>query len=396
MKYLQIFFIVFLFLLFSFISTTLLSRQKVQAKGLKPSKVSSVPSGQGTWILYCRNGWPTYSKNDTYLNYQGVKRQKDLFLYGHFWVYTSGEDMGKLYEYPDKTIRDCLDNAISTVHAKGGKVYGVLAIDMDPGNATQQDVIDYVKAASEKPELLQPIVDKVKEKGYDGVINDIEWGDWDNPSTTTAYNASLQKMLHAQNSSSKLGVAIAANLPHAWQDWSQLNKAADFFIMMALDHYPSSSKKPFAITDVNWLKELFTMSSRTLSRLDTVMWELPEYCKLWKFDPEQNKWILVPEKDSNWCDYRHTQAHLKEIAALPKNMITKDKSKDPHNPYVAYKGNDGAQYMLFYETPASLEYMSKTLQALNSPYAPCVKISFWDFDAGDLDTRFLNNKVKFC
>jgi hypothetical protein len=46
-------------------------------------------SGASVWILSCLDGWEKqkiYQVNPYYLNQQGIKKARDIYVFGHFWL----------------------------------------------------------------------------------------------------------------------------------------------------------------------------------------------------------------------------------------------------------------------------------------------------------------------
>jgi len=231
----------------------------------------------------------------------------------------------------------------------------------------------------------------VKE-GYDGLINDIETGNLDDPQTFTQYNKNLHDLVKKAAPRYTLGIALDAKQPEQkvqWQDWGPLNKVTDFQIIMALDHYQSSSQTPAATSDSAWIKKTASYISKTMNDSSKVEWELPTYCKLWQWDTNTKKWIL-----KKWCDNSFAKATLENFKKLPKKQQLKDNSQDIKNPYIHFIDKERTESYLFFETPQSLQDMASTVQSLTPKL--CTHFSFWDFDKGDMNLANIDKKVKYC
>ena len=111
---------------------------------------------------------------------------------------------------------------------------------MSSGAWTKDDVISYTQRAAQDAHVLQPIIHQLDQYHYDGLVNDIEAGDDQNPAAFTAYNTNLWKMVHSENPQFLLGTTLIAkttDLSTTWQNWQGLVAGAvDFVVIMALDH----------------------------------------------------------------------------------------------------------------------------------------------------------------
>jgi len=141
-----------------------------------PASHSTAPTilnGGAAWIHNCQAGWKAYQAHPTYRDEHGQEKPRDIYLYGHFWIQTSD---GSLWDYvqhgrPDK--EKCVENVLQVAHQNHSKVYGVLGIDLSPGAWTKDDVIGYTQRAAQDPQVLQPIIQRVNQYHYDGLVNDI-------------------------------------------------------------------------------------------------------------------------------------------------------------------------------------------------------------------------------
>ena len=350
-------------------------------------------NGGAAWIHNCQAGWKAYHAHPTYRDEHGEEKPRDIYLYGHFWIQPSD---GSLWDYvqhgqPDK--EKCVEQVLQVAHQNHSKVYGVLGIDLDPGNWTKADVVPYLQQAANDPHVLQPIIDQVARYHYDGLVNDIEVGDDNNPAAFTAYNNNLRQMLHNNNPQLLLGTTLIAKTRDRstpWQDWHGLAAGAvDFFVIMALDH-DSIYSDPSSIVDTQWLQQIFSYL-KSIPQLSTypIEWELPTYCRIWQLN---NGW------SNQTCEYPDAINLVTGLQKGTSGTIIQDHSQALDNPSIHYTDNNGVESYLYYETVPSLLSQVKVLQSLQGNR--CLHLSFWDDDTGEPQTLWSSlhqdQQIKLC
>ena len=330
-------------------------------------------SGGAAWIHNCQAGWKAYQAHPTYRDGKGEVKPRDVYLYGHFWLQPSD---GSLWNYiqngrPDK--EQCIENVLQVAHQNHAKVYGVLGVDLDTGAWTRDDIIAYVQRAAQDAHLLQPILRQLEQYHYDGLVNDIEAGDNQHPAAFTTYSANLWKLLHSANPQFTLGTTLIAkttDLSTPWQNWQGLIAGAvDFVVIMALDHDTIYSY-PTPIVDTGWLQSIYTYLKKTPQL--TVEWELPTYCRIWKFN---NGW------SDQTCEYPAAAKLVQDLQHGTAGTILDDHSQSLDNPYIHYTDTQGIESYLYYETLPGLIHQVKAIQSLQRNQ--CVYLSFWDDDTGE-------------
>ena len=330
-------------------------------------------AGGAIWIHNCAAGLKAYLAHPTYKSGNGAENSRDVYLYGHFWVQPSD---GSLWNYVQNGHADkeqCIENVIQVAHQHNAKVYGVLGVDLGSGGWTQGDVISYTRRAAQNAHILQPILSQLEQYHYDGLINDIEAGDSQNPAAFTTYNANLWKLLHSVNPQFLLGTTLIAkttDLSTPWQNWRGLTSGSvDFVVIMALDH-DSIYPYPTPIVDSGWLQQLYIYLKKS-PRL-TVEWELPTYCRIWQLN---NSW------NNQTCEYSEAAKLAQSLQNGTGGSILDDHSRSLDNPYIHYMDTNGVESYLYYETLPSLLNQTKVLQNLAGKQ--CIYLSFWDDDTGE-------------
>ncbi len=330
-------------------------------------------SGGAAWIHNCQAGWQAYQAHPTYRNGKGEEKPRDVYLYGHFWIQPSD---GSLWDYvqqgrPDK--EQCIEHVLQVAHQNHAKVYGVLGIDLGSGAWTRDDVIAYTQRAAQDASVLQPIIHQVDRYHYDGLVNDIEAGDNQNPAAFTTYNTNLRKMLHSDNSQLLLGTTLIAkttDLSTTWQDWQGLAAGAvDFVVIMALDH-DSLYSHPTPIVDTGWLQQIYGYLQKYPQL--AVEWELPTYCRIWKF---HTGW------SNQTCEYPDAAKLVHDLQNGTGGKIIEDHSQALDNPYIHFTDTKGLESYLYYETLPGLVNQAKVVQSLQGNQ--CLYLSFWDDDTGE-------------
>ncbi len=195
-------------------------------------------SGGAAWIHNCSAGWKAYQAHSTYRDAQGEEKPRDVYLYGHFWIQPSDGSLWNYVQHGRSDKEQCVEHVLQVAHQNHAKVYGVLGVDLGPGGWTKDDVSAYTQRAAQDAHVLQAILQQVTQYHYDGLVNDIEAGDENNPAAFTHYNQHLRQMLHNENPQLLLGTTLIAkttDLSTTWQSWQGLGAGAvDFFVIMAL------------------------------------------------------------------------------------------------------------------------------------------------------------------
>ena len=351
-------------------------------------------AGSSVWILSCLDGWETqkiYQANPYYVNEQGVKKAKDIYVFGNFWLQP---DTGALWSYTENpAMLSCLSNLITTVHSQyHARVCGVLSVQETSGGWKGSDVTAYTKRAVANPSLLTPIINQAKKYPYDCLINDIEDGDNTHPETFTHYDAFLRGKLPIPMGQTLLWKTLPVS-PYwqKWEDWAALANNADFFIVMALDHDSINiSPTPSSVVDNAWLQQVYTymLSVPHLFGTHPVAWELPTYYRM--FTQQQN---------GSWMVSSGTDVQAQIAAATQSNTVLKSDVQDSNSPYLEYTHSLGGTTYLFFETARSSNVLAQTLTQLNGP--TCLSLSFWDNDSGTSNslgwsTTGIDNNVHLC
>ena len=314
-----------------------------------------------------------YQANPYYTNEQGIKKAKDIYVFGHFWLQPN---TGALWSYSNspETLR-CLSNLITMVHTQyHAHVCGVLSVQETSGGWKGSDVTAYTQRAVANPSLLTPIFEQVKKYPYDCLINDIEDGDAAHPETFTQYEALLHGKLPIPLGQTLLWKTPAVSTYwQKWEDWGTLAYNADFFIVMALDHDSiNTPPKPSSIVDDSWLQDVYTYmrSVPHLLGIHPIAWELPTYYRLY-----------TQQQNGTWVVSSGTDVQTQISTALKSNAVLKNSVQDANSPYLEYTPVAGQRTYLFFETAASSDVLAQTLTGQNGP-ATCLMLSFWDNDSG--------------
>ena len=332
------------------------------------------PTGSSVWILSCLDGWEKqqiYQANPYYTNEQGVKKAKDIYVFGHFWLQPN---TGALWSYAESPATlQCLSNLITAVHSQyHARVCGVLSVQETSGGWKGSDVTAYTKRAVASPSLLTPIFEQAKKYPYDCLINDIEDGDATHPETFTQYEALLHSKLPIPLGQTLLWKTPAVSTYwQKWEDWGTLAYNADFFIVMALDHDSiNSSPTPSSIVDHSWLQDIYTYMRSVPHLFGThpVAWELPTYYRLY-----------TQQKNGTWAVSSGTDVQTQIATALKSNTVMQNSMQNSNDPYLKYTPAPGQTTYLFFETAISSDILAQTLTGLNG--SSCLPLSFWDNDS---------------
>jgi hypothetical protein len=333
-------------------------------------------AASSVWILSCLDGWEKqkiYQANPYYTNEQGVKKAKDVYVFGNFWLQPAS---GTLWPYTESPATlQCLSNLIATVHSQyHARVCGVLGVQETSGGWKGSDVTAYTKRAVTNASLLTPIVEQTKKYPYDCLINDIEDGDSAHPETFSLYDALLRGKLSVPLGQTLIWKTLAVSTYwQKWEDWGTLAYNADFFIVMALDHDSiNSPPTPSSIVDNSWLQDVYTYMRSVPHLFGThpIAWELPTYYRL--FTQQQN---------GTWAISSGTDVQTQIATALKTNAVQQNSMQNSTNPYLKYTPASGQTTYLFFETAASSDVLAQTLTNLNGS-ATCLSLSFWDNDSG--------------
>ena len=332
------------------------------------------PTGSSVWILSCLDGWEKqqiYQANPYYTNEQGIKKAKDIYVFGHFWLQPN---TGALWSYTESPATlQCLSNLITTVHSQyHARVCGVLGVQETSSGWKSADVTAYTKRAVANPSLLTPILEQVKKYPYDCLINDIEDGDAAHPETFTQYEALLHSKLPIPLGQTLLWKTPAVSTYwQKWEDWGTLAYNADFFIVMALDHDSiNTPPTPTSIVDGTWLQDVYTYMRSVPHLFGThpVAWELPTYYRLYT------------QQNSTWAVSSGTDVQTQIATALKSNTVMQNSIQNSNDPYLKYTPASGQTTYLFFETAISSDILAQTLTGLNG--SSCLPLSFWDNDSG--------------
>ena len=344
-------------------------------KVITSTNTAFAPVGSSVWILSCLDGWQKqqiYQANPYYTNDQGVKKARDIYVFGNFWLQPN---TGALWSYNDspQTLQ-CLSDLMKTVHSQyHAHVCGVLSVQETTGGWKGSDVTAYTQRAVANPSLLTPIFQQVKKYPYDCLINDIEDGNAAHPETFTSYEALLHSQLSVPLGQTLLWKTSAVSAYwQKWEDWAALANNADFFIVMALDHDSiHTSPTPSSIVDNTWLEEVYTYMRSVPNLFGThpVAWELPTYYRL--FTQQQN---------NSWAVSSGTDVEAQIAIASQSKTVMKNLVQDASDPYLEYASTSGNTSYLFFETAKSSDILAQTLTSLNT--SSCLMLSFWDNDSG--------------
>lgn len=331
------------------------------------------PTGASVWILSCLDGWQNgriYQSNPYYVNAQGIKKARDVYVFGHFWLQP---DTGALWPYADSPqTLSCLSNLISTVHTQyHARVCGVLGVQESSTGWKSADVTAYTKRAVAAPDLLTPITAQVKKYPYDCLINDVEDGNNAHPEIFTTYEALLHSRLTVPLGQTLIWKTQAVSAYwQAWENWGTLANNADFFIVMALDHDSINVPPvPTSVVDASWVSDVNTYmhSIPNLFGTHPVAWELPTYYRLFN------------QQNGSWAVSSGTDVQGQITTALSSKAIPKNAMQDGNNPYVQYTSASGQMSYLFFETAKSSDVLAENLTGFNAP--GCLMLSFWDNDS---------------
>ena len=351
-------------------------------------------TGSSVWILSCLDGWEKqkiYQTNPYYTNEQGIKKAKDIYVFGNFWLQPN---TGTLWSYTENPhMLQCLSNLITTVHSQyHAHVCGVLGVQETSGGWKGSDVTAYTKRAVADPSLLTPIFEQVKKYPYDCLINDIEDGDSAHPETFTQYEALLHDKLPIPLGQTLIWKTLAVSAYwQKWENWETLANNADFFIVMALDHDSiNTSPTPTSIVDDSWLQDIYTYMRSVPNLFGThpIAWELPTYYRLYT------------QQSGTWAVSSGTDVQTQIATALSSNAILKNSAPDANNPYLEYTHTPNQMTYLFFETAASSDVLAQTLTRLNGS-TTCLPLSFWDNDSGTSNsigwsTTTTDGNVRLC
>ena len=339
------------------------------------TNIAFTPTGSSVWILSCLDGWEKqqiYQDNPYYTDEQGVKKAKDIYVFGHFWLQPN---TGALWSYTEspQTLQ-CLSNLITTVHSQyHAHVCGVLSVQETSNGWKGSDVTAYTQRAVALPSLLTPIFEQAKKYPYDCLINDIEDGDAAHPETFTQYEALLHGKLPIPLGQTLLWKTPAVSTYwQKWEDWGTLAYNADFFIVMALDHDSiNTSPIPSSIVDGTWLQDIY-MYMRSVPHLfgnHPIAWELPTYYRLY-----------AQQRNGTWAVSSGTDVQTQIATALKSNTVIQNSMQDANDPYLKYTPIAGQTTYLYFETATSADALAQTLTGLNG--SSCLPLSFWDNDSG--------------
>ncbi len=358
--------------------------QAVKRSVAKPSPTSIATgpntsfalTGSSVWILSCLNGWENqkiYQANPYYINAQGVKQAKDIYVFGNFWLQPN---TGALWSYAESPqMLQCLSNLITTVHSQyHARVCGVLGVQESSSGWKSADVVAYTKRAVADPTLLTPIFEQVKKYSYDCLINDIEDGDAAHPETFTQYEALLHGKLPIPLGQTLIWKTLAVSAYwQKWEDWGTLATNADFFIVMALDHDSiNTPPTPSSVVDYSWLQNVYAYMRSVPDLFGThpVAWELPTYYRL-----------FTQQSNGTWAVSSGTDVSTQIATALQSNAVLKNSVQNSNDPYLEYGHSPGQMSYLFFETAASSDVLAQSLTGLNGQ-TTCLMLSFWDNDSG--------------
>ncbi len=352
-------------------------------------------ASSSVWILSCLNGWEKqkiYQTNPYYTNERGVKKAKDIYVFGNFWLQPN---TGTLWSYTENPhMLQCLSNLITTVHSQyHARVCGVLGVQETNNGWKSADVTAYTKRAVANPSLLTPIFEQVKKYPYDCLINDIEDGDAAHPETFTHYEALLHSKLSIPLGQTLIWKTLAVSAYwQKWEDWKTLANNADFFIVMALDHDSiNTSPTPTSIVDDSWLHDVYTYMRSVPDLFGThpIAWELPTYYRLY-----------TQQQKGTWAVSSGTDVQSQIATAVSSNAVLQNSVQDSNDPYLEYTHVSGQMTYLFFETAASSDILAQTLTGLNGS-TTCLPLSFWDNDSGTSNligwsTTTTDENVRLC
>jgi len=332
-------------------------------------------ANSSVWILSCLDGWQKqqiYQNNPYYIDEQGIKKARDIYVFGNFWLQPNTDTLLS-YATSPKTLQ-CLSNLITTVHTQyHAHVCGVLSVQETSGGWKGSDVTAYTKRAVADPSLLTPIFEQVKKYPYDCLINDIEDGDAAHPETFTRYEALLHSKLPIPLGQTLIWKTLATStFWQKWENWATLANNADFFIVMALDHDSINTiPTPSSIVDNSWLQDVYTYMRSVPHLFGThpIAWELPTYYRLY-----------TQQQNGTWAVSSGTNVETQIAIALKSNAILKNSVQDSNDPYLEYSHVPSQMTYLFFETAASSDVLAQTLTGLNG--SSCLQLSFWDNDSG--------------
>ena len=341
---------------------------------VSPHLAPTTLSGGAAWIHNCQAGWKAYQAQPMYRDGKGEEKPRDVYLYGHFWLQPSDGSLWNYIQQGQPEKERCIENVLQVAHQNNAKVYGVLGIDLGAGAWTKDDVVAYTERAAQDASVLQPIIQQVDRYHYDGLVNDIEAGDEQNPAAFTAYNTHLRQLLHSDSSQLLLGTTLIAkttDLSTTWQNWQGLVAGAvDFVVIMAFDH-DTIFTYPSPIVDTGWLQRIYGYLGK--SSQVAVEWELPTYCRLWKSGA--GGW------SSQTCEYPDAVKLVHDVQAGTGGKMMEDRSQAVDNPYIHYTDTNGVESYLYYETLPSLMRQTEAIQNLVGKQ--CMYLSFWDDDTGE-------------
>ncbi len=256
-------------------------------------------------------------------SFSSFKNNLDTLTEVHPFVYTIGADGVSVV--PDEG--DWHKNEVMRL----AKQHNIKVIPTISGDVNFSDLM--LNDPAKQSAHIAEIVKIVEDNNYDGF--DIDYEGFMNGYNRDVYVAFMQELseqLHARHKT----VAIAIEAFNRQQNWEELGKAVDRFMIMGYDYHAAKTTEVGPIGPANWLSEVIEYAATRVPR-EKIVLGLGTYGYSWIYDGAQYTSTAVGYHDAL------------DIAKETGNTIQHDAD---NTPYFTYDRGQGLRY-LYFEDAAS-------------------------------------------
>ena len=169
---------------------------------------------------------------------------------------------------------------VKLAHERGLEVWPIMS-----HNFVETGLTSEILTSTKKREyVIQQLIDKSREYGFDGINIDIENVQADDSGEWVQFMRELYPKLKAEG----LVVSVDVYMPSAWSKYyerGKISEVVDYFMVMAYDQHWSGSETPGSVAELNWTEDGVVKTLEEVPSEKLVM-GMPFYTRLWKESSE--------------------------------------------------------------------------------------------------------------
>ena len=164
---------------------------------------------------------------------------------------------------------------VELAHERGLQVWPIMSHNFVEPSLTSE----ILNSTSKREYVIQQIIAKSKEYGFDGINIDIENVQLEDSDEWVQFMRELYPMLKKEG----LIVSVDIYVPSAWSQYyerGKISEVVDYFMVMAYDQHWSGSEEPGAVAEIDWTENGVLQTLVDVPREKLVL-GMPFYTRVW-------------------------------------------------------------------------------------------------------------------